>query len=293
MRIAVVIASARRPNELMRWVEHASRQVRKPDSLVFAVADIRTDLPRDFVLPEWISLCVSPPGSCVQRNTGLLSVMNDSDIVAFFDDDYVPSIYCIQGIERLFASSPDIVGATGVLLADGVNSSGIGYDEAASMVAAEDAKGAPDFRVLSEPRGLYGCNMVYRVSAIGEERFDEQLPLYAWQEDVDFSARVGRRGRLVQTNAICGVHQGVKGGRTAGLPLGYTQIVNPVYLARKGTLSSAYAAKLIIRNVLKNHARMFCPEPWIDRMGRAKGNWLGLWHVITGRDDPQNVRQLR
>ena len=29
------------------------------------------------------------------------------------------------------------------------------------------------------------------------ERFDEALPLYGWQEDIDFTTQIGRRGRLV------------------------------------------------------------------------------------------------
>ena len=64
--------------------------------------------------------------------------------------------------------------------------------------------------------GLYGCNMVFRAEAIGQERFDEQLPLYAWQEDIDFTARVGRARRMVKTDAFQGVHQGVKGARLPG-----------------------------------------------------------------------------
>jgi hypothetical protein len=115
------------------------------------------------------------------------------------------------------------------------------------------------------------------------------LPLYAWQEDVDFAARVRHRGRLVVTDAFYGVHQGVKGGRLAGVRLGYSQIVNPIYLIRKGTLSRAAGVKLIARNFLMNHTKAFYPEPWIDRGGRCKGNWLGIIDVIRRRDHPKRI----
>ena len=68
-------------------------------------------------------------------------------------------------------------------------------------------------------------------------RFDEGLPLYGWQEDIDFAARVARQGgALARTDAFAGVHCGVKTARSRGLPIGYSQVANPLYLVRKGTM---------------------------------------------------------
>jgi hypothetical protein len=76
------------------------------------------------------------------------------------------------------------------------------------------------------------------------------------------------------------------------LKFGYSQIVNPVYLVRKGTMPAQFAAKLIAHNVVANHLKMWKPEPWIDRWGRTKGNWLALAHVLTNRADPRHVLKL-
>jgi hypothetical protein len=86
--------------------------------------------------------------------------------------------------------------------------------------------------------------------------------------------------RLYETPNL-GVHQ-----------TGSSSVGNPIYLARKGTLSVNDAAKLILKNVLKNHAKSLCPEPWIDRMGRCKGNWLAIFDVLLGRDHPKNILTL-
>ena len=69
--------------------------------------------------------------------------------------------------------------------------------------------------------------------------FDEQLPLYGWLEDVDFSRRVAGYGRVVKVSAARGVHLGVKAARQRGVQLGYSQVANPVYLMRKGTYAGA------------------------------------------------------
>jgi hypothetical protein len=134
--------------------------------------------------------------------------------------------------------------------------------------------------------------MAYRVSAIGSTRFDERLKLYAWQEDIDFAASLHDRGRVVKTFAFAGVHMGIKSGRTPGKRLGYSQVINPSYLARKGTMRVGFAAKLIIRNVVANHLKSLRPEPWVDRLGRAKGNWIGLADLLRGRVTPERIEQL-
>jgi GT2 family glycosyltransferase len=290
-RIAIVIASTGRPSELGRWADHVRRQSLRPSILLCVIAK-STDLPWQEQVPEDVKVVIANLGSCHQRNAGLAAAVGCSDIIAFFDDDYVPSSYCVEGIDAFFRKHPDVVGANGVLLADGINSPGISYEDAKEGILRRDTLPRPEGRVLHDLEGLYGCNMVFRSAAIGSERFDEELPLYAWQEDIDFAVRVGKRGRIVKTDAFYGVHQGVKSGRSPGARLGYSQVVNPIYLARKGTLSVGDAAKLIVKNVLKNHVKSLWPEPWIDRVGRCKGNWLGIFDVLRRKDHPRNILSM-
>ena len=105
-------------------------------------------------------------------------------------------------------------------------------------------KGAPSWRpTISLATALqtvpafngYGCNMAVRSAVVRRHRlrFDERLPLYAWQEDVDFSRRLAPHGAILQLEGARGVHLGVKQGRSPGVQLGYAQVVNPLYLVRK------------------------------------------------------------
>ena len=286
-RLALIVASRGRPDCLARVAERLPLQTRAPDRVIFSVAE-PADLPA--ALPVGIETVTGAPGLAAQRNRGLERVLGAADLVAFFDDDFVPSCHALEGIQRLFLACPDVVGATGHVLADGVTSAGIPLAEAERLVDAIDGPG--DLRPRRDLDGLYGCNMAFRGAAIGALRFDERLPLYGWQEDVDFSARLLPRGRLVLTRAFGGVHCGVKSGRTPGLRLGYSQVANPVYLARKGSMRPLRSARLIAGNLIANHLRAFAPEPWVDRRGRLRGNWIAFGHALSGRLDPEHVLRL-
>jgi hypothetical protein len=122
--------------------------------------------------------------------------------------------------------------------------------------------------------------------------FDENLPLYGWQEDTDFSRRLLPYGRLAKSAALRGVHLGIKVGRTSGVRFGYSQIANPVYLIAKGSMSWRHAGRLMWRNFAANSVRCIYPEPWIDRKGRLKGNFLALIDMALGRISPLRILQL-
>lgn len=294
-RIAVVVSSTGRPECLAFLWNCLREQTLLANRVVFSVtgAEDLPDLDTDEDFPEVI---MSEKGLPRQRNRGLEAVLSDSDYVAFFDDDYVPSKYALEGLVRAFECFPDANGLTGQLLSDGIGGPGVSLDDAASMVRTHDMNVIRDDcavppQILRRLSGLYGCNMAYRTSAIGETRFDETLPLYGWQEDVDFSARVS--GLMLKTNALMGVHCGIKSGREKrGDMLGYSQIANPYYLWRKGSMTPCFALKLCTRNMLSNHLRAFWPEPWVDRRGRARGNWVALFDLLMGRSHPERILNL-
>jgi GT2 family glycosyltransferase len=122
--------------------------------------------------------------------------------------------------------------------------------------------------------------------------FDEALPQYGWLEDVDFSRRLARHGRIVKLSDARGVHLGSKAGRTAGLKYGYSQIANPLYRVKKGTFSWPRAAEQMARNIAMNLVRSVVPEPYIDRRGRLYGNMLGLVDALRGAADPKRIKVL-
>ena len=124
-------------------------------------------------------------------------------------------------------------------------------------------------------------------------RFDVNLPLYGWLEDIDFSRRMAAHGRIVNCSSLRGVHLAIKHGRTSGLRVGYSQVANPLYLLRKGSLSATYSLRHVSRNVAKNLLRVAHPEPWVDRRGRLRGNLIAFGDLLRGRLDPRRIQHLR
>jgi len=279
-----------RPGEVEDLVERLRIQSQPPCEIV--VSAVRESDVGVLTQASDVRLIFGPAGLCAQRNRTLEHLLGRCDVIAFFDDDYLPNVGAIEGLSRLFAENPDVAGAGGYLLADGVNFGGIERAEVFRMLAEYERKAPAAYRVFCDTIALYGCNMAFRAAAIGEDRFDEDLPLYAWQEDFDFSARIAGKGRLVTTDAFAGVHRGVKGARSPGVRLGYSQVANPIYLVRKGTMQASYARKIILGNMLANHARAIRPEPWIDRVGRVRGNWLAMFEAARGRLHPRRILDL-
>lgn len=288
-RIAAVIATRGRPEVVTQTVLHLlARQSLKPDSVIVSCID-----PADAGELQGrndVVVLTGPAGLAAQRNTALANLPPGTEIVAFFDDDFVAHEDWLATAARTFRDEASVVAFTGRVLADGVGGPGIELAEAMRLVAAPPAS---DWSWV-EPYSPYGCNMAFRLASIGDLRFDERLVLYGWLEDRDFAAGLARRGgRLVKSADAIGVHMGVKGGRMAGERFGYSQIVNPLYMLRKGTMTLGQVADHLFRNMSANLGRSLRPEPFIDRRGRLLGNLLGIADILRGRMQPERAAALQ
>jgi GT2 family glycosyltransferase len=291
LSVAVIIASLGRPQNVSILLNLLAAQSQLPAQVILSM-ETNADAPPDADYPFAVEKVFGHRGSSVQRNRGLDRLNPDIDIVVFYDDDFVPSRFALACMAQFFQDHAHVAGAHGLVLQDGIGGPGITAENALAIVEAADMEGAPPKgRILSLTHGLYGCNMAYRTTQIRDVRFDEELPLYAWFEDVDFSARVP--GDLVHTDAFRGVHCGEKRGRERnGKRLGYSQVANPVYMMRKGTLSKKVTFRSIFKRLLVNHFKIFHPEPWVDRKGRAVGNRIAIMDLIRGRLRPNRILEL-
>lgn len=288
-RIAAVIATRGRPEVVTQTVLHLlARQSLKPDSVIVSCIDPADA--GDLQGRNDVLVLTGPAGLAAQRNTALANLPPGTEVVAFFDDDFVAHEDWLATAARTFRDEASIVAFTGRVLADGVTGPGIELAEAMRLVAAPPAS---DWSWI-EPYSPYGCNMAFRLGSIGDLRFDERLVLYGWLEDRDFAAGLARRGgRLVKSAEAIGVHMGVKGGRMAGERFGYSQIVNPLYMLRKGTMTLGQVTDHLFRNMASNLGRSLRPEPFIDRRGRLWGNLLGIADILRGRMQPERAAALQ
>jgi glycosyltransferase involved in cell wall biosynthesis len=290
MKLVVIVPTIGRKETVTRTLRHLERQTRPPNEVIVSAPDCSHV--ESFSATRYpVSYVFGKKGLCAQRNQALDRALGRFDIVTFLDDDFLPATTYLERLLEAFAANPDWAVIHGNVVVDGVGGPGVSFEEGLSALACAEAAPA-GAAVVTDHAGAYGCNMSMRAGQIGALRFDERLVLYGWQEDIDFTSQLGRYGRIVSLSTLIGVHLGVKGGRLSGVRQGYSQIVNPVYLLRKGTMSARFALDLMIRNVAANMARSLWSEPYIDRRGRLRGNLLAAYHLMRGRIEPEHVLKL-
>jgi GT2 family glycosyltransferase len=290
-KLAVIIPTLGRRDSIRDVIGLLASQTRRPDEVI-----ISAPAPEHVVRISHDGLRVAyafgRTGLTAQRNQALEKALGSSDVVSFFDDDFLPARDYLETVERLLERHPDWKVVHGRVALDGVRGPGYTVAEGLAALARAEAEKLARPAIVTEHPGAYGCNMSMRAAEIADHRFDERLVLYGWQEDIDFTRRVARSGRIVRTSDLLGVHLGIRSGRLSGVRLGYSQMVNPVYLVRKGTMPLRFACELLGRNLAANLVRSVRPEPYIDRRGRLKGNLVALSHLLRGRIEPEYILRL-
>ncbi len=229
-------------------------------------------------------------GLAAQRNAAL-DVLGDLDVVAFFDDDAVLRADYLANAVRFLDRHPEVLGLTGRVLLDGATAGEVDRTAAADALARSAAEG--ETARWRPTRELYGCNFVVRAPVAAQLRFDARLPLYSWLEDHDFARRLMRHGTLAEVDDCVIVHRGAaSGGRQSHRRLGYSQVMNPVYLHRKGSLPAWLAAQQLFRPVAKNIALSARGRASSWRRERLRGNGLAVRDVLAGRITPERIVDL-
>lgn len=286
LRIGIAIATANRPQVVHETIGLLARQTRKADGVLVCSPEEGDVAPLIETYAD-VTHIIGPRGLPHQRNR-LIEAAKDFDILLFLDDDFIIADDYLAEIAAVFFDYPDIVMTTGRVVADGIIGPGLSFEEALRRLSLPSE---PQDVRLREIYNGYGCNMAVRLETVRVNtlRFDEELPLYAWLEDVDFSRSLAPFGRIVRAERACGVHLGVKSGRQTGVRLGYSQIANPCYLIAKGTCSWKKGLNHIGRNLAANLYGTCRGERSVDRPGRLLGNLKAIMDLFTQRLAPSRA----
>ncbi len=293
MRLVVIIPTVGRKALVPRILDLLEQQDRPPDEIIISAPDESHAPPVSSRLFD-VTYVFGKQGLCAQRNQALDKALPRSSIVTFFDDDFLPAKNYLSRVESAFLTNLDWAVIRGEAIYDGAKGPGYTFEEGLSLLREIEKQelNSPSTPNVADHIGAYGCNMSIRSAMIGDLRFDEKLPLYGWQEDIDFTSQMRSHGRVVGLNTLFGVHLATKTGKVSGVQFGYSQVANAVYLVKKGTVPANFAYKLMARNVTANIVKTVWPEPYIDRFGRLKGNILAAYHVLIGRVDPEYILRL-
>ncbi|MGU3287804.1 glycosyltransferase [Methylobacterium mesophilicum] len=288
--VGVIIATLGRPEVTTETLKRiVFGQSLRPSFVIVSCVNIE-DAGEVANWPE-VRVVTGPPGLTAQRNTALALLPEDIDVVVFFDDDFVPASNWLSVVAEIFSDQKDVVCLTGEVVVDGIKGPGLNFEQADRALTESMIKQVPK---IIEPFSPYGCNMAFRRSEIKSLRFDERLVLYGWLEDRDFGSSLrAQGGRLIKYTGARGVHLGVKSGRIAGMRLGYSQVINPIYMMRKGTMAPILVLDHMFRNIASNIIKSLAPERFVDRRGRLRGNLMGLLHVLQGKIEPEAVKKIK
>jgi glycosyltransferase involved in cell wall biosynthesis len=298
-RIAFVVATKDRPEELGRLWRSLLAQSRPPDEVVVVDASARPAAPAGPrpAVPVLRHIPSSVASATRQRNRGVEAVTPGIGLVGFLDDDAVLEPDAVAGIVRVFdAFGPELGGAAfnmvnhppldlallkrtpfaealGLYARRGGAVTASGFQ---TMIGRVDANAWTDWL----PTGA----AVWRREIFCGHRFDEWYSGYSYLEDLDFSYRVGRVYRLAVVASARYRHLPAAGGRGNGYVFGVREVLNRVHFVRKYddlSLARCHAA-LTLRLVLS--LVLSVRERDASYVARACGNAVGLARsiLVTG-----------
>jgi glycosyltransferase involved in cell wall biosynthesis len=186
--VTVVIATRGRVGMLLDCLGRVLPQLRDGDYVVVVDDDPEKSAATALAdLDPRVSILSSGGrGPAAARNTGVRAATGD--VVAFTDDDVLPSDTWLAGIVGTLGTDPAAVGVEGPIISDP-------FDMVFVHSLASDAPGA-----------YYTANVAYRAALLREELFDEGFP-YAYGEDLDLAFRMLRRGPIRFDDRMCVRHR--------------------------------------------------------------------------------------
>jgi GT2 family glycosyltransferase len=307
--LTVVVCTYRRAESMIRFVDSLSTQTYRP--FAFIVVDASPDAATETALqahPQVETLAtmveyyrVTGPlkGLTRQRNFAIARVR--TELVAFFDDDIVLRPACLQTMVAAHDAQKDVVGVSA-------------YVENAYEVPSRQWKIrrmlgiVPDLHPGRYHRSghsiswnflpptdavvpgdwLPGGITMWKTDVIRDLGFWEHFSGYAQGEDLEFSLRAGRRGRLVVAGAARLLHLQDAGGRPNQYQMGYMAIYNRYHIHRRGLANRTwrdvlwFAYGYILDSIILSR-RLFFPGETRAIFDQLRGRCAAAVSILLGR----------
>lgn len=301
-RIAFVVATKDRPEELRRLWRSLLAQTRLPDEVVVVDASAApSPLPGPATATPVLRRVKATVASATrQRNLGIDAVGPDIDLIGFLDDDAVLDESAVEAMLRFFDEfGPELGGAAfnminhpamdlpeikqtplveslGLYARRGGAVTPSGFQ---TMIGAVEATTWTDWL----PSGA----AVWRREIFRAHRFDEWYSGYSYLEDLDFSYRVGRVYRLAVVAAARYRHLPAEGGRGSGYVFGLREVLNRVHFVRKYPDLSLAKCRAALCVRLTMNVVWAAKELKLVHLERAWGNAVGLVRSFERGSSPR------
>jgi GT2 family glycosyltransferase len=250
-RIAYVVPTKDRPDDLRKLFESLRKQEDAPDQVIIVDA---SEPPVKTICDEYADLPLSyvreyPPSLARQRNAGMAALEESITIAGYLDDDLELEPDATGNMRAFWnAAGADIGGAAFTIVNQPVRGSAFGAvadffllnaKRQGQLLRSGFASSIAVPLKNTETDWLYGGATLWRRSVIEQHRYDEWYIGHGYLEDVDYSYRVSRKHRLwvVADAHVWHWPRPVMASRQ--FTLGVQQVVNRIYFTRKiGTFSA-------------------------------------------------------
>jgi len=293
-KLALVVPTKDRPDDLGKLLSSLEKQTRAPDQLIIVdgshpdirhVIDQFPNLKVDYVR-------VYPPSLSQQRNAGMQRINPDITLAGYLDDDIVLESQAIEAMFGFWASAGADVGGAAFNITNAARPNWIRLKSLLLVDAALPGRMLPSgfpstigFQQADiETDWLYGGATVWRREVVNHYAYDEWFLGTGFMEDVDFSFTVRSHHRLkvVADARLAHYSHPVKTEREA--LLGRWQITNRMYFVRKHRARGLSIAAAWVANVgaaLLNLGMALMRRRrshWL----RTLGNFHGMYSELTG-----------
>lgn len=294
-RLAVIIPTKERPNELQRLLQSLLKQEARPIQVIVVDSGNKdlsgilksfNCLPIDYIRQK-------PPSLTRQRNAGIGALKEEATLVSFFDDDSILKRNCLENLMRFWDMAPEDVGGA-CLNNVSLPSKKPNFFEKIFIVNANSPGRILPSGFLSPPCGIdettqvdwvTGYAMVFRKKIFKEFMFDERFSGYALYEDVDFSYRVRKKYKLFILKDAQVEHESRMQSLGNSFVLGKNEVMHRLYFVKKyPDLSLGLCCWGLLGLFLNNITKGVSNNDKRYKI-RAKGNIYGFMEFfLKGRD---------
>jgi glycosyltransferase involved in cell wall biosynthesis len=297
-KIALVVPTKDRPDDLRKLLLSIASQTRKPDQLI-VVDGSNPDV--QHVISDFSGLGIDyvrvyPPSLSQQRNAGMRRLAPDITLAGYLDDDIVLESSAIDVMLQFWSGAPADIGGAAFNITNASRANWVHLKKLFLIDSSRPGKmlssGFPSTIGFQESDidtdWLYGGAAVWRREIINSHSYDEWFLGTGFMEDVDFSFTVRKFNRLIVVASARLAHYSYPVKLEREALLGKWQVVNRMYLVRKHrerglSLASAWLASAGIA-VLNMAVGLFRGRP--NYWSRAKGNIAGMFSEVVGGRGP-------
>lgn len=250
---SIIIPTKNRERDLIDCLKSIAKQTLKPLEIIIidATPDIGKEQKNNYTKAinskdiKTKYQRAKKPGLPSQRNQGLKLISNKSKYVIFLDDDVIlEQDYCSKLLET-FYTAKNVVGVSGVIVNQKLpllyklllRLFLIGGGRPGSILPSGYCYIVPpDVADIIEVDFLSGGTCCYKLSAIKNLNFDpeyEKIIDNAYCEDLDFSIKASKRGKLLVNPKARLWHKESPFGRADEYRIGIAQVINRARLAYK------------------------------------------------------------